>query len=83
MLRYILSWAASSRFNTKASLDVTAAFLSADLARGRAVVLRPPTILYKLGLIPLALSGEYTEQFMALERHPLCDHKTEPRLWRP
>ena len=52
MLRFILSWAASSRFNTIASLDVTAAFLNADLPPGRVVVLRPPTVLYKLGLIP-------------------------------
>ena len=52
MLRFILSWATSSRFNTIASLDVTAAFLNADLPPGRVVVLRPPTVLYKLGLIP-------------------------------
>ena len=52
MLRFILSWAASSRFNTIASLDVTAAFLNADLPPGRVVVLRPPTVLHKLGLIP-------------------------------
>ena len=52
MLRFILSWAASSRFNTIASLDVTAAFLNEDLPPGRVVVLRPPTVLYKLGLIP-------------------------------
>ena len=50
MLRFILSWAASSRFNTIASLDVTAAFLNADIPPGRVVVLRPPTVLYKLGL---------------------------------
>ena len=52
MLRFLLSWAASTRSNTIASLDVTAAFLNADLPPGRIVVLRPPTILYKLGLIP-------------------------------
>ena len=51
MLRFILSWAASSRFNTIASLDVTAAFLNADLPPRRVVILRPPTVLYKLGLI--------------------------------
>ena len=47
MLRFILSWAASSRFNTIASLDVSAAFLNADLPPGRVVVLRPPTELHK------------------------------------
>ena len=52
MLRFILSWVASSRFNTIASLHVTAAFLNADLPPGRIVGLRPPTVLYKLGLIP-------------------------------
>ena len=52
MLRFILSWVASSRFNTIPSLDVTAALLNADLPPGRVVVLRPPTVLYKLGLIP-------------------------------
>ena len=35
-----------------ASLDVTAAFLNAALPEGRMVVLQPPTILYKLQLIP-------------------------------
>ena len=35
-----------------ASLDVTAAFLNAELPPGRVVVLRPPSILYRLGLIP-------------------------------
>ena len=64
MLRYIVSWAI-------ASLHATAAFLNADLPAGRVVVLRPSTILYKLVSSPLALSGECTEQFMALERHPL------------
>ena len=52
MLRYLLSWSAASRDNVIASLDVTAAFLNADLPPGRIVVLRPPTILYKLGLLP-------------------------------
>ena len=33
-------------------VEVTAAFLNADLPPGRVVVLRPPTVLYKLGLIP-------------------------------
>ena len=65
MLRFILSWAASSRFNTIASLDVTAAFLNADLPPGRVVVLRRPTVLYNLVSSQLALCGECTEEFMA------------------
>ena len=52
MLRFLLSWGASTWKNVIASLDVTAAFLNADLPPGRIVVLRPPSILYKLGLIP-------------------------------
>ena len=51
MLRFLLSWSASSSNNCLASLDVTAAFLNAALPEGRVVVLRPPTILYKLQLI--------------------------------
>ena len=78
MLRFILSWAASSRFNTIASLDVTAAFLNADLPPGRVVVLRPPTVLYKLGLC-----GECTEQFMVSQKHPLSGLKRGQRSWRP
>ena len=83
ILRYILSWAASSRFNTIASLDITAAFLNADLPPGSIAVLRPPTILYNLVSSRLALSGEYIEQFMALEKHPLFAHKKGPGSWRP
>ena len=52
MLRFLLSWSASSSNNCIASLDITAAFLNAALPEGRVVVLRPPTILYKLQLIP-------------------------------
>ena len=35
-----------------ASLDITAALLNAELPPGKVVVLRPPSILYRLGLIP-------------------------------
>ena len=52
MMRFILSWSSSYPRNEVASLDVTAAFLNADLPPGRVVVIRPPTILYRLGLIP-------------------------------
>ena len=52
MMRYIISWAASLPNCSIASLDVTAAFLNAPLPEGRIVVLRSPTILYKLNLLP-------------------------------
>ena len=52
MLRFLLSWGASSSSHAIASLDVTAAFLNAALPEGMVVVLRPPTILYKLQLLP-------------------------------
>ena len=45
MLRFLLSWGASLPDFAIASLDVTAAFLSAALPKNRVVVLRPPTIL--------------------------------------
>ena len=51
-MRYLVSWAASLPNFCLASLDVTAAFLNAPLPTGRVVVLRPPTILYKLNLLP-------------------------------
>ena len=71
MLRFILSWAASSRFNTIASLDVTAAFLNADLPPGRVAVLRPPTVLYKLGLIPTGFVWESTQSSIWSQRSTL------------
>ena len=52
MMRYIISWAASLPDFSLATLDVTAAFLNAPLPAGRIVVLHPPTILYKLNLLP-------------------------------
>ena len=52
MLRFILSWGASSSEHAMASLDITAAFLNTELPPGRVVVLRPPSILYRLGLNP-------------------------------
>ena len=73
MLRFILSWAASSRFNTIASLDVTAALLNADLPPGRVVVLRPPTVLYKLGLIPTG--------FVWRVHRPVYGLREAPSLW--
>ena len=50
MLWCILSWAAASSQNAVASLDITAAFLNAELLAGRTVILRPPSILYKTWL---------------------------------
>ena len=52
MMRYLVSWGASSPDFTLASLDVTAAFLNAPLPEGRVVILKPPNILYKLQLLP-------------------------------
>ena len=52
MLRFMLSWGASSSDHKMASLDITAALLNAELPPGRVVVLGPPSILYRLGLIP-------------------------------
>ena len=52
MMRYLLSWGASSSSHAVASLDVTAAFLNAPLSPGRVVVMKSPTILYKLQLFP-------------------------------
>ena len=52
MMRYIISWAASLPDFSLATLYVTAAFLNAPLPAGRIVVLRRPTILYKLKLLP-------------------------------
>ena len=42
MMRYLVSWRASSPDFTLASLDVTAAFLNAPLLEGRVVILKPP-----------------------------------------
>ena len=70
MMRYIISWAASLPNFCLASLDVTAAFLNAPLPTGRIIVLRPPTILYKLiyGLreAPSLWSEERTEALKKL-----------------
>ena len=52
MVRYLVSWGASSPDFTLASLDVTAAFLNAPSPEGRVVILKPPNILYKLQLLP-------------------------------
>ena len=52
MMRYLVSWGASSPDFTLASLDVTAAFLNAPLPEARVVILKPPNILYKLQLLP-------------------------------
>ena len=51
-MRYIISWAASLPNFCLASLGVTAVFLNAPLPIGHIVVLRLPTILYKINLLP-------------------------------
>ena len=51
MLRYLLSRSAANPPSADTSLDVTAAFLDAALPRGRILILRPPTILYKLAVL--------------------------------
>ena len=48
MMRYVISWADVCL----AALDVAAGFLNAPLPTGRIAVFRPPTILYKLNLLP-------------------------------
>ena len=50
MMQCIISWAAPLPNFCLASLDVTAAFR--NLPTGHIVVIRPPTILYKLNLLP-------------------------------
>ena len=52
MMRYLVSWGASSSDFTIASLDVTAAFLNAPFPEGQVAVLKPPLILCKLQLMP-------------------------------
>ena len=50
MMHCLVSWGASTSDFTLVSLHVTAAFLNAPLPEGRVVILKPPTILYKLQL---------------------------------
>ena len=58
---------------TLASLDVTAAFLNAPLPEGRVVTLRPPTILYKLQLLPPG--------HVWLVHKAICGLREAPKLW--
>ena len=76
MLRFILSWAASSRFNTIASLDVPPAFLNADLPPSRVVVLRPPTVLYELVLMVSSLLS-----FVWRVHRAIYGFREAPSLW--
>ena len=49
----MISWGATQGPSTAfASVDVSTAFLNADLPDGRVVVVKPPAILYTLGIIP-------------------------------
>ena len=74
MLRFILSWGASSSEHKIASLDITAAFLNAELPPGRVVVLRPPSILYRLGLIP--------QGFCWRVHRAIYGRREAPSLWQ-
>ena len=74
MLRYILSWSASSPDYALATLDVTAAFLNAPLPPGRIVVLRPPSI-YKLQL----LSPGHV--WLVHKAKDICGLREAPNLW--
>ena len=51
MMRLLLSWRASSSDYAIASLNGTAAFLNAPLPKGRIVVLRPPSVFFRLQLV--------------------------------
>ena len=73
MMRYIISWAASLPNFSLASLDVAAAFLNAPLPLGRIVVPRPPTILYKLNLLPPG--------HVWLVHKPIYGLREDPSLW--
>ena len=70
MLRFMLSWGASSSDNKIASLDITAAFLSAELPPRGVVVLRPPSILYRLGLIPQGFCWKVHNAIYGLREAP-------------
>ena len=72
-MRILLSSEASSPEHAIASLDVTAAFLRAPLLPGRVVVLRPPTILYKLQLSP--------PRHVWLVHKAICGLRDAPNLW--
>ena len=73
MIRYLVSWGASSPDFTIASLDVTAAFLNAPLLEGRVVILKPPDILYKLQLLPPG--------HVWLVHKAICGLREAPNLW--
>ena len=46
LFRFLLSWGVSG------SMDISTAFLNAELPEGRVVVVKPPACLYQLGLVP-------------------------------
>ena len=70
ILRYILSWSASSRDHALGSLDITAASLNAELPAGRVVILRPPTVLYKLGLLRQGFCWKINRAIYGLREAP-------------
>ena len=53
LLRFLLSWGVSGGpKNSFVSIDISTAFLNAELPEGRVVVVKPPACLYQLGLVP-------------------------------
>ena len=52
MMRYLVSWGVASPDFAFAFLDVTNAFLNVPLPENREVILKPPSIVYKLQLMP-------------------------------
>ena len=79
MLRFILSWGASSSDHAMASLDIAAAFLNAELPPGRVVVLRPPSILYRLGLIPQGFCWRVRRAIYGLRELQASGRTREPQ----
>ena len=82
MMRYVISWAASLPNFCLAALDVAAAFLNAPLPTGRIVVLRPPTILYKLNLLPPGHVRLVHKAIMVSEKLPASGQKSKLKLSR-
>ena len=59
----------------------TAAFLNAELPPGRIVVLRPPSILYRLGLIPQGFCWRVHRAIYGLREAPSLWQVTDTRIF--